>query len=428
MTAKRECTVSGTWVAIDIAKKWNVVVIDAAGRRRQHFKVANTRPDHDQLVKFLHEMPQPCRVAFEPTGNYHRPLAHRLVTAGFDVCMVSSLAAARYREVTYNSWEKNDPKDADVILDLLKQGKTQRYCDPLVLGHHDLQEHSKTYMQLSLARTRLGHSLMTHYLPLYWPEIQRYWHSPRTDWITGFLLAFPLPATVSSLSRGEFVQKAWSVVGRKVNKKNWLEELHHFAHQSIGLPVRSDSLAVQAFRMQLKRFGEVTDLRDDLEQMVEVAMAGNQDHALLRSIPGIGPVLALTILAEAGDLRRFKHHRQFLKYCGLDLAKSQSGSSRGREKLSKRGNARLRCAFWFAGMIAVRKTENSFREKYERYMSVDPGCRDRRRKAYTAIAAKMARVAYGIVKSGVPYRAYHEQALPSGMISIKRAVEATRTS
>lgn len=36
--------------------------------------------------------------------------------------------------------------------------------------------------------------------------------------------------------------------------------------------------------------------------------------------PGIGPVNALTIIAEAGDLRRFHHHRQFLKFCGLDLS------------------------------------------------------------------------------------------------------------
>ncbi len=77
-------------------------------------------------------------------------------------------------------------------------------------------------------------------------------------------------------------------------------------------------------------------------------------------------MLALIILAEAGDLRRFGHYRQFLKFCGLDLAKSQSGASRGRERLSKRGNARLRCAFWMAGTVAVRMRENSFRDKYER--------------------------------------------------------------
>jgi transposase len=44
------------------------------------------------------------------------------------------------------------------------------------------------------------------------------------------------------------------------------------------------------------------------------------DYQLLTSVPGIGPINALTILAEAGDPRRFNHHRQFLKFCGMDLA------------------------------------------------------------------------------------------------------------
>jgi hypothetical protein len=43
-------------------------------------------------------------------------------------------------------------------------------------------------------------------------------------------------------------------------------------------------------------------------------------------------------------------------------------------------------------------TENSFRDKYERYMTQDPGNADVRRKALTAVAAKMARVAYALVK------------------------------
>src|SRR5262249_33592824 len=91
--------------------------------------------------------------------------------------------------------------------------------------------------------------------------------------------------------------------------------------------------------------------------------------------------------------RRFAHHRQFLKYCGLDLAKSQSGQTRGQERLSKRGNARLRFAFWFAATVAVRMRENSFRQKYERYIRIDPRNSDRKRKALTAVAAKMARLA-----------------------------------
>ena len=45
----------------------------------------------------------------------------------------------------------------------------------------------------------------------------------------------------------------------------------------------------------------------------QVLLADNPDFQRLLTLPGIGAVMALTILAEAGDLRRFSHHRQFLK-------------------------------------------------------------------------------------------------------------------
>ena len=48
-------------------------------------------------------------------------------------------------------------------------------------------------------------------------------------------------------------------------------------------------------------------------------LATQPDFVLLQTIPGIGPILAMIILAEARDLRRFGGVRQFLKYCGFDL-------------------------------------------------------------------------------------------------------------
>lgn len=428
MTAQQKYRSGFTFVAIDVAKAWNVVLVEEPCGKQHKFRVANKLEDHDRLVMFLKNQPSPCRVALEPTGNYHRPLAYRLLQEGFDVNLVSSVAAARFREAIFNSWDKNDPKDAVVILDLLKQNKVLRYHDPMAEEIHDVQEISKTYTQITLARTRLQHSLLTHFLPLYWPEFGRYWNSSRATWFISFLHRFPVPAAVRTLGCEQFIQEAWEVVGRKVNKRAKLEEIYELAGHTIALPISPKSFAVQTFRMQLERYLSLNQLRNQLETWAQEAMAENPDAQLLQTIPGIGAVLALMILAEAGDLRRFGHHRQFLKFCGLDLAKCQSGAWRGKERLSKRGNARLRYAFWLAGTIAVRLRENSFRAKYERYIRPDPANPDRKRKALTAVSAKMARVAYSIVKTGAPYRAYFEAAVPSGSIPLSRAVEAKRTS
>jgi len=414
-------------VAIDVAKQSNVVLVEGVeGRRR--FRMANSKADHDRLVSFLHGRTGPCRIALEPTGNYHRPLAYRLLQEGFEVFLVSSVAMARYREALFNSWDKNDPKDATVILEMLKQGRVLHYHDPVIAQIHDLQELSRTYMHISLTRTRLQHSLLTHYLPLYWPEFSRFWRTTRNDWFVTFLQRFPTPASVRALDEETFIREAWPLVGRKVSKRARLEEIYELAAETIGLPQIPGGLAIRTFQLQLCRYLSLNHQRAQLESWAEEALGDRDDAQLLRTIPGIGPVLALMILSEAGDLRRFSHHRQFLKFCGLDLAKSQSGNTRGQERLSKRGNSRLRYAFWFAGTVAVRQRENSFREKYQRYIRPEPSDPDRKRKALTAVAAKMARVAYGIVKAGVPYRAYFESAVPSGSIPIRGAVEAIRTS
>src|SRR3546814_5068323 len=107
-----------------------------------------------------------------------------------------------------------------------------------------------------------------------------------------------------------------------------------------------DSTAVKMFRMVIAQARTLIRQRNEIERIAHDALAANRDYQLLRMIPGIGPINALTILAEAGDLRRFGHHRQFLKFCGLDLATRQSGLFRGRTKLSKYGSARLRRPFW----------------------------------------------------------------------------------
>jgi transposase len=417
-----------TWVAIDIAKGVNVALVEHADGRQQRFRFVHQRDDYDRLVAFLKSCAKPCRIALEPTADYHRTIAFRLVSEGFDLVLVSSVAGARLREAVFNSWDKNDPKDAQVIMRLLKQGMTQRYCDPVLVKTHDLQELSKTYLHISRTRTRLQHVLLTHYLTLYFPEIERFWTTRRNEWFIRLLLLFPTPASITAVGPAEFRDAIWKSMGRRVHKEAKIAEIYALAEQSIALPMLDGCPAVTTFRLQLERYLQLCEARTALEAQTDALLGGSADYQCLKTVPGVGAVIALVILAEAGDLRRFSHHRQFLKFCGLDLAKCQSGTFRSREKLSKRGNARLRCALWMAAMSAARMRENAFREKYQRYVAAAPEDPDLKRKARTAITAKMARVVYALIKHGKPYRRLFDADLPSGSIPLRRAVEATRTS
>ena len=171
------------------------------------------------------------------------------------------------------------------------------------------------------------------------------------------------------------------------------------------------------FRMVIAEARSLIRQRNEIEKMADALLQTVPTIRPLRTIPGIGPIIALTIIAEAGDLRRFRHHRQFLKFCGLDLSTQQSGQYRGQTRLSKFGNARLRRCLWLAGQVAMRQRENGFRDKFERYIVKDHDNADLRRKALTAITAKMARVVHAVIKSGADYRPFFEGRVPGGRTS-----------
>lgn len=424
MTSHQPIPSGAALVAIDIAKRRNEVLIEVPGRgRRRRLTVLNTRPEHDRLVGILQALDRPVVVGFEATGNYHRPLAWRLIQAGFELRLISSVALARTREALHGGWDKNDPKDAQVILHMLGIGVSQRYYDPLDQGISDVQELSKTHAVVSKAKTEILHRIQTHYLPLYFPEIERFRHNSRSDWFFAFLDRFPTPASITTLDKDAFIEAAWDLVGRKVSKARLLADIYETACASIGLPVAPDSPAIAMFRMVIAEARSLIAQRDAIEAMAHQLLGDQPDYRQLRQVPGIGPINALTILAEAGDLKRFRHHRQFLKFCGLDLATHQSGAFRGQTRLSKYGNARLRRALWMAAQIAIRQRENSFRDKFERYIAKDRDNADLRRKALTAVTAKMARVVHAVIKNGTDYRPFFEAVGPSGRTSLRLSRE-----
>lgn len=217
------------------------------------------------------------------TGVCHRPLAYRLVTAGFDVCLVSSLTCARYREARYTSWDKNDPKDARVILEVMQHGMTMRYVDPLIAGWHDVQEVAKTYWQVTLARTRVQHSLLTHFLPLNWPEFARFWRTSRSEQFIRMLLAYPIPASITGMDLDTFVEVAWEAAGRKVGKRAWLTGVYETAQHSVALPIALDSPAVTTYRLRLQTFLDLSSQRKQLEAQADMLLANHPDyHAIAR--------------------------------------------------------------------------------------------------------------------------------------------------
>ncbi len=128
-----------------------------------------------------------------------------------------------------------------------------RQTCPLIHQYNDLQELSKTHDQVSLRKVRVQHAIFTHYVPLYFPEVQKYFHSSRALWFSSLLLKFPTPSSITKYTQEAFIKAAWDVSGRKVNKHNWLIDFYETAKTSIGIPISEASQACEMFRIVLSR-------------------------------------------------------------------------------------------------------------------------------------------------------------------------------
>lgn len=111
-----------TLIALDIAKKHHDAKILYPNGRAVHLRISNTLDGYERLLEVADAPVKQIRVGFEPTADYHRNIAHWLLTQGVQCHLVSSLACARAREMLFKTWDKHDRKDASVISYLMEQG------------------------------------------------------------------------------------------------------------------------------------------------------------------------------------------------------------------------------------------------------------------------------------------------------------------
>ena len=124
-----------------------------------------------------------------------------------------------------------------------------------------------------------------------------------------------------------------------------------------------------------------------------------RQRELLDTIPGVGEATAAALMAEVPDFSQYKSARQVAAFAGLVPRERQSGSSiKGRVRLSKIGNARLRKALYFPAVTALRCSP-FFQEWAE-------GLRQRGKSKMAIIGAvmrKLVHLAYGVLKTGKPF-------------------------
>ena len=139
----------------------------------------------------------------------------------------------------------------------------------------------------------------------------------------------------------------------------------------------------------------------DTEAALKAAVATHSELAptlaLIQSVPGVGFIIALTILCECGDIRRFDSIDELSSYAGLCPRVTQSGETAHHGHISKQGPPILRWVLQQAAWVAIRSDPNA-RRIYARIAK-----RAGSKKAATALARKLLSYAWSVCRQGHPF-------------------------
>lgn len=172
-------------------------------------------------------------------------------------------------------------------------------------------------------------------------------------------------------------------------------QLH--AEQAEAEPNKSSIGRIKERIAVLKR--QEKEIMTELKLLVKESSVLEKETDNLTSIPGVGLLTAVTVLAETNGFEMIRNKKQLVSYAGLDIKEKQSGTSiQGKPTISKRGNRYLRKSLHLPALTAIRLEEhyyNSFMRLVSRHGI--------KMKAVVAVQRKLLELMFIIHKSKQRY-------------------------
>ena len=151
-----------------------------------------------------------------------------------------------------------------------------------------------------------------------------------------------------------------------------------------------------------EQIGTIRTLSDSIkriEKKVKSEITLKREFELLLTIPGIGEILALTIMLEVGDISRFKKVGNFTSYCRCVTSQRTSNNKPKGKGNTKNGNKYLAWAYVEAANFSKRFSVQSQRY-YQR-----KAAKSKNVAAIKALSHKLARASYYVMRDKTPYDA-----------------------
>jgi transposase len=259
-----------------------------------------------EAENFYRQLSGPAVIGMESTGNCQW-FVEMATTAGHEV-WVGDAAKIRASEVRQ---QKNDRRDAALILKLLLEGRFPRIWTP--------SGEEKDLRQLLIHRHKLVR------------------------------IRVQVKNELQHLAMNQGVTRAgklWSKAGEKVLSELPLKPWASRRRQDL-------------FKIREMLNGQI----DLLDQAVVQAAQNNEKARLLMTQPGVGPITSMAFVLTMGDVSRFPRGKQVASYLGLIPREYSSGGHQRFGPISKQGNGFLRMLLVEAAQVAVR-CDPQMRQEY----------------------------------------------------------------
>jgi transposase len=404
LRAKRVKTIKeGTLIAtIDIGMASNTgYCATADGRDIKPFKFNNTREGFDKFwdMIVINKNRFACGevvVGYESTGPYGEPLVHYLRSKPVKIVQVNPMHTKRMKEVNDNSPLKTDDKDPRVIADIIRLGHALTVVVPEGDAAY-LRRLNNARERHIRERTALLNQLQ-QLVFLIFPEFKTVIKDIKIKTARYILRSYTTPQSMGVLNK--------ETLGEEMRKKSMgkfgikdAEALIVLAQGTVGIKegIAGLVLDVKHILIQLET---IESFIAEIESKMEGTLSDISCSIKLLSIKGLGIVSVAGIIGEVGDFMKFGTQSEIMKLAGLDLYEISSGKRKGERRISKRGRSLLRKILYYAAIQSIRK--NGIMCEY--YINLTSRGM-KRIMALVAIARKLLRIIYAIVRDDSEYKA-----------------------
>lgn len=381
-------------VGIDIAKEihW-ITAIDADGVVLIDRKLLNTPTDIAALADQLTALGGAIRVGLDVMGGIAGLAEAMLAAAGFNLVHVPGMAVNRARQGTVGGENKSDPRDARTIADQVRTRSDLRQIEPATeidLEIRLLVGRRRDLVEAQTQRLSRMHDLLVGIFPGLEACLDL-----KTKGPLHLLTKFVTPAELRTAGKKRLVRHLQAAGGLPNIEALADRALTAAAEQAIAVP--AERMTARLIReLAAEALASRTRLIE-LDRELEALLDRHPDAALIRSLPGMGVVLSAELIAEAGNLSRFRSADALASAAGMAPILRQSGRSRFLRRPNG-GNKGLKRVFYQSAFCSLGHDDS--RAFYDRKRREGK----RHHQAVIALARRRVNVLWAVVQNRTPFQ------------------------